>query len=127
MFKRNWYLFTPLILIVVPALVLAFYMGSYGYEFGEAREALQHFVQSSTRYSQGYSDTKFGSIRPGMDGRRVFEVVGLPFERHDNDAQWIYSLPKGTTPYYHERIILFDRDKNNVPHVKAVVKRFHTP
>ena len=127
MFKKNWYLFTPFILVAIPALIWGYYVAGYGYTPKEALDGLQHFMQSSTRYSQGYADEKFNSIRPGMDGRQVFERVGVPFERHHDDAEWIYSLPKGLTPYYHERKVVFVRDKNEVLRVKALVKEFHTP
>jgi hypothetical protein len=127
MLKKNWYLFTPLILVIVPALIWGYYVTSYGYKPAEALEALKFFMKSSTRYAQKYSGEKFDRIRPNQDGRQVFELVGVPFERHNNDAEWIYSLPNGTTQYYHERKVLFSRDANNVPRVKAVVKEFHTP
>lgn len=127
MFKKNWYLFTPLILVAIPALIWAYYVGSYGYTPAEALEASRHFLQSSTRYAQGFSQDKFSRIKAGSDGRMVFEAVGVPFERHDDDAVWIYALPKGSTPYYHERKVLFARDKNQIMRVRALVKGFHTP
>lgn len=125
MLRKNWYLFTPLAIVGLPSLILAYYILSFGYPVGEAVEATSHFLQSSTRYAMKYSDNHFSRIKPGMDGRQVFEWVGVPFERRNNDEEWLYSLPNGLTKYYHERKILFARDKNNVPRVKEVVRAFH--
>lgn len=125
MLKKNWYLFTPLLLAGIPALLLAYYILAFGYPVGEAVEAVSHFLQSSTRYSLKYDDNRFSRIKPGMGGRQVFELVGVPFERGVNEAEWLYALPQGTTKYYHERKVIFVRDKNNVPLVKETVKAFH--
>jgi hypothetical protein len=125
MLRKNWYLFTPLAFVGLPSLILAYYILSFGYPVSEAVEATSHFLQSSTRYAMKYSDNHFSRIKPGMDGRQVFEWVGVPFERRNNDEEWLYSLPNGLTKYYHERKILFTRDKNNVPRVKEVVRAFH--
>jgi hypothetical protein len=116
MLKKNWYLFTPLLLAGIPALLLFYYILSFGYPVNEAVEAVSHFLQSSTRYSMKYDDHRFSRVRPGMGGRDVFELIGVPFERRNNDEEWLYALPQGTTRYYH---------KNNVPLVKETVKAFH--
>jgi hypothetical protein len=126
MLKKNWYLFTPLAIVGLPALILAYYIVGFGYPVNEAIEATTHFLQSQTRYAMKYSDTNFARIQPGMRGDQVFQLVGVPFERLNNDAEWIYALPQGNTKYYHERKVLFDRDKNQVPHVKETVRGFHS-
>lgn len=125
MLKKNWYLFTPLAIVGLPAFLLSFYILSYGYPVNEAVEAVSHFLKSSTRYSMKYSADHFSRIRPGMDGKQVFDYLGVPFERRNNDAEWLYSLPQGSAKSYHERKIIFERDAKNVPHVKEVVKAFH--
>lgn len=125
MFKRNWYLFTPLLLVAMPAVLLGYYVLAYGYPVNEAVEATSHFLQSNTRYAMKYSDVNFGRIRPGMDGRQVFEAVGVPFERRDNDTEWLYSLAQGTTKYYHERKVILAKDSKGIPRVKEVVYGFH--
>jgi len=125
MLKKNWYLFTPLAIIGIPAFLLAYYILAIGYPINEAVEAVSRFMQSSTRYSMKYSANHFSAVKPGMDGKQVFDLLGVPFERRDNDAQWLYSLPQGSAKCYHERKIIFDRDAKNVPHVKEVVKAFH--
>jgi len=125
MLRKNWYLFTPLAFVGLPALILAYYILSYGYPVSEAVEATSHFLQSSTRYAMKYSDRHFALVKPGMDGRQVFERVGVPFERRNNDTEWLYALPQGSTKYYHERKVIFTRDKNNIPKVSEVVRAFH--
>lgn len=125
MLKKNWYLFTPLALVGLPALILAYYILSFGYPVSEAIEATSHFLQSKTRYALKYSDRNFARIKPGLRGDQVFQLVGVPFERRDNDSEWLYALPQGTTNYYHERKVIFIRDKNNVPLVKETVRGFH--
>ncbi len=125
MLKKNWYLFTPLAIVGLPAFLLGFYILGYGYPVNEAVEAVSHFLKSGTRYSMKYSADHFSRIRPGMDGKQVFDYLGVPFERRNNDAEWLYSLPQGSAKSYHERKVIFERDTNNVPHVKEVVKAFH--
>ncbi len=125
MLRKNWYLFTPLAFVGLPALILAYYILSYGYPVSEAVKATSHFLQSSTRYAMKYSDRHFALVKPGMDGRQVFERVGVPFERRNNDTEWLYALPQGSTKYYHERKVIFTRDKNNIPKVSEVVRAFH--
>ncbi len=125
MLKKNWYLFTPLAILGLPALLLCYYIISFGYSPDEAVEAVRYFLKSNTRYALKYEDRHFSQIRPGMGGREVFERIGVPFERRNNDEEWLYSLPQGDTQYYHERKVIFTRDKNNVPLVKETVKGFH--
>lgn len=125
MLKKNWYLFTPLAILGLPALLLCYYVFSFGYPLNEAVESVSYFLKSGTRYAMKYEDRRFSRVRPGMGGREVFELIGVPFERRNNDEEWHYSLPQGSTPYYHERIVKFVRDKNNVPLVKETVKGFH--
>ena len=127
-FKKNWYLFTPLILVIIPAMIFGYYVSSYGYSPKEAMEALRYFLQSGTRYPHKFTERNLDLVRPGMDGRQVFELIDKPFERHDNDAIWIYSGPTNSaSPYYHERKVLFTRDAKNIPRVQKVVKEFHAP
>jgi hypothetical protein len=105
--------------------LLVFYVLGYGYPVNEAVEAVSHFLKSSTRYSMKYSADHFSRIRPGMDSKQVFDYLGVPFERRNNDAEWLYSLPQGSAKAYHERKVIFERDAKNVPRVKEVVKAFH--
>lgn len=127
MFKKNWYLFTPLVIIVIPAALMFYYMSSFGYPPQEAWKAVKHFVQSNTRYPLGYSELKFDRITPGMDGGQVRNMLCQPSERHDKDTKWVFSLAQGSTKYYHERIIYMQQDKQGVLRVKETVKRFHEP
>ncbi len=125
MLKKNWYMFTPLLLIGLPAFILAYYILAFGYPLNEAIEATSHFLQSKTRYSMKYSDSHFARIKPGMDGRQVFEWLGVPFERRNNDTEWLFSLPQGSTKYYHERKVILGKDKSGIPRVTEVVRAFH--
>jgi hypothetical protein len=125
MFRKNWYLFTPLAIIGMPALILGYYILSYGYPVNEAVEATRHFLQSGTRYAMKYTDRHFALVKPGMGGQEVFQHLGVPFERRNNDTEWLYALPKGLTQFYHERKIIFAKDAKGIPRVKEVIRAFH--
>lgn len=128
MFKKNWYLFTPLILVIIPAAIYVYYISGVGYEGGDAIKATQYFLVSGTRYPLNYDERNFMRLQPGMDGRQVFEMMRQqPFERHDGDTRWIYSLPKSGTRAYHERIVVMERDPKSLLRVKEVIRRFHAP
>lgn len=126
-FKRHWYYFAPAVLLLVPTLMILFYSAKFGYSLSESWEAVRHFGTSATRYGQQFSDRQFDRISPGLDGRQVFELVGVPLEGQDR-LDWHYSFPQSGAQCYHERVVLFERNpKTNVPHVKGVIKRFHGP
>lgn len=128
MFKKNWYLFLPLLLIAIPGLLFGYYSTSYGYPPKEAWNATRYFLQSGTRYTQKYNELNFKRLKPGMDGRMVYQIMQMqPFERHDDDARWVYSLAKPGYTAYHERVVLMARDKDNVPRVKGFVRGFKIP
>lgn len=128
MLKRNWYFIFPLLLIGLPVLLTGWYSLNYGYDFANAWEAVRHFGSSGTRYTQNYSESNFDKIRPGVDARTVYQIMGMqPFERRNNDTEWYYSFAQGDAKYYHERVVIFERDKLDIPRVKAVVKKFHQP
>ena len=86
-FKRNWYFFTPLIIIAIPMLMAVNAMVNWGYKFDESMKALMHFGSTDTRYSIGFSEDHFRRIRPGMDGKTVYKIVKNPFERQANDSR----------------------------------------
>jgi hypothetical protein len=126
--KKNWYLLTPVAIVVVPMLMIAYCMVSYGYELPEAMKAVRHFGVTSTRYGQGFSERKFKMVRVGMDGNAVFNTLKVPMERNvPEDTEWRYSLPASGARYYHERTLIMAQDKNGVPRVKQRISRFHTP
>lgn len=128
MLKKNWYLLLPLLLIAVPGLLFGYYSLSHGYKPADAWNATRYFLQSGTRYTQNYSETNFARLRPGMDGRTVYEVMRMqPFERHDSDSRWLYSLAKPGATAYHERVVVLERDKDNVPRVKTLLRGFKVP
>lgn len=126
-FKRNWYFFTPLFIIAIPMLMAVNSMVSWGYSFPESMNALMHFGSTDTRYSIGFTEDHFRRVRPGMDGKTVYNIVKNPFERQADDTRWLYALPQGAAKYYHERTLIFDKDAQGIPRVKQVISRFHTP
>ncbi|HRH98017.1 MAG TPA: hypothetical protein PLB55_18895 [Prosthecobacter sp.] len=126
--KKNWYLFTPAAILLIPALMMLFCTVNYGYGFSESMKAVLHFGSTSTRYSLGFSERKFKAVRVGMDGRAVYNTIKNPMERNmPEDTEWRYSLPGSGTEYYHERTIILEKDANGVPRVKQRISRFHTP
>ncbi|HCN29813.1 MAG TPA: hypothetical protein DIT64_13925 [Verrucomicrobiales bacterium] len=128
MLKKNWYLLLPLLLVALPGLLFGYYTLSYGYGPKDAWNATRYFLQSGTRYTQKYEEYNFSRLRNGTDGRGVYQIMKMqPFERHDNDSRWIYSLPKPGSTAYHERVVLLQRDKDNVPRVKGLVRGFKIP
>lgn len=93
-FKKNWYLLTPATILLVPALIALFCMVNYGYSFSESMKYISHIGSTGTRYSQEFSERKFKMLRPGMDGRSVYNVIRNPMERNmPEDTEWRYSLP----------------------------------
>lgn len=126
--KKNWYLLTPALILLIPVLMVLFCTVNYGYSLSESMKAVRYFGSTNTRYAQGFSERKFKMVRLGMDGRSVYNTIKNPMERNiPEDNEWRYSLPGAGTGYYHERTIILEQDKNGVPRVKQKVSRFHTP
>lgn len=125
--KKNWYLVVPAVLIMLP-LVMTFYISTtYGYTMGQAWEVFKTSTQQETKFQKlKFTESKFKSIRPGMSGREVFELLGVPLERHLDDTLWHYSLPLhgSQTQYYHERTIVMQPGTGKVA---SVINRYHTP
>jgi hypothetical protein len=125
--QRNWYFFTPIVIIIIPLLMATNSMVNWGYGFNESMNALMHFGSTDTRYSIGFSELGFKTIKTGMDGRTVYSLIKNPFEGPATDTPWKFSLPQGDAKYYHERTVIFEKDAQGVPRVKRIVSRFHTP
>lgn len=126
--KKNWYLLTPALILLIPALMVLFYTVNYGYSPAEALKAVRHFGSTSTRQSIEFSERKFKMLRVGMDGRSVYATIKNPMERNvPEDTEWRYTLPGSGAEYYHERTIILEKDKNGIPRVKERISRFHTP
>jgi len=126
--KKNWYFFTPAVIIIIPALMVVFCTVKYGYSVPDSINAVFHIGSTGTRYSMGFSERNFSLVRPGMDGRTVYSTIRNPMEGNDPSADvanWRYSLPASGAGYYHERTIVFVKDKNGVPRVKQRISRFH--
>lgn len=121
--KKNWYFAIPAAFIALPLIMILYISLSYGYSLNEATQCFMAFGKENTKFqSLKYSEGNFDRVKPGMRGSDVFELLGIPLERHDNDTQWLYALPVGGTAYYHERTINMSGGK-----VTSVVKRFHSP
>lgn len=125
-FQRNWYYFTPAVIVAIPLLMGVVSMANWGYSFKESMSALMHFGSTDTRYAIKFTEDRFRQVRPGMRGDQVFNAVGVPFEGQGG-LEWKYSLPENKATYFHERTVIFERDAQNVPKVKSVIRRFHTP
>jgi hypothetical protein len=126
--KKNWYLLTPTAILLIPALMVLFCTINYGYSISESMKAVRQFGSTSTRYAQGFTERKFKMVRLGMDGRSVYNTIKNPMERNmPEDTEWRYSLPGIGAEYYHERIIILEKDKNGIPRVKQKISRFHSP
>lgn len=120
---KKWYFIVPIALLCTPLLMTFYISASYGYNFDESLQVLQAIGKSETKFQPlKFSESRFRQIEPGMNGRDVFEKIGVPLERHDNDSRWAYSLPVGGAQYYHERTIVLDKGK-----VTSVICRFHKP
>lgn len=124
--KKNWYFFTPAVLLIIPALMVVFCTVNYGYTIPDSINAVLHFGSTSTRYSIGFTERKFKSVRVGMDGRSIFNTLRTPMERNmPEDTEWRYSLPGSGAGYYHERTLILEKDKNGIPRVKKSISRLH--
>lgn len=126
--KKNWYLLTPAAIVLIPALMVLFCKVNYGYDFSESMKAVRYFGSTGTRYGQGFSERNFKLVKPGMNPQAVHGLLKVPMERNmPEDTEWRYSLPASGTNYYHERVLIFERDKSGMPRVKQRISRFHTP
>lgn len=125
--KKNWYFFTPAVIIIIPALMVVFCTVNYGYSVPDSINAVFHVGSTSTRYAMGFSERKFKSVQIGMDGRTVFNTIKNPMEGNDpgaDVASWRYSLPASGAGYYHERTVVLAKDKSGVSRVKQLISRF---
>jgi hypothetical protein len=120
--KKRYFLI-PVALLCAPLLMTLYISANYGYDFKESWEVLKAVGKSDTKFQAlKFEERNFRKITPGMTGRDVFELVGLPLERHNNDAKWSYSVPVSGAEYYHERTVLMDKGV-----VTQVICRFHKP
>ncbi len=128
-FKRNWYYFAPAVLLLIPVLIMFYYVMSFGYSFGESWNAMTHMSSSATRYPVHYKDRNFDKVKLGDDGRSVYQKIGIqPFEGHVGGRKdWRYTLPQSGADCYHERALIMEPDKDGVPRVANIIKRFHLP
>jgi hypothetical protein len=121
---KRWYLAIPLLLLCFPLLMVLYISISYSYSLSESWLYLQNMDKSTTKFRVGaYSEGRFKKIQPGMMGRDVFELVGMPLERNmPEDTRWSYAVPVSGSTYFHERVVVLEKGK-----VASIIKRFHTP
>lgn len=125
--KKRWYYFAPAVLLLIPLLLVLVFSMRFGYSMSESWLAVQHMGQSATRYPIRYEERNFEKLKPGMDGRTVYQTMSIqPFEGQSG-LEWKYSLPLEHSPYFHERLVIMEKDGKGVPRVTQVIKRFHTP
>lgn len=125
--KKRWYYFAPAVLVLIPLVLTLVFSMKFGYSMGDSWLAVQHMGQSGTRYPVKFEERNFDKIKPGMDGRTVYQTMSIqPLEGAGGD-EWKYSLPQDHAPYFHERLIIMQRGADGVPRVKQVIKRFHLP
>jgi LysM repeat protein len=122
-FQRNWYFFTPLIVLSIPLLMGIYSMLTWGYGFSESMTAMMKFASTDTRYATGFSESQFARIVPGLDGRTVYQLIKNPFEGGLSDPVWKYTLPQTEIDCYHERTLHFEKDNNGIPRVKKIIHR----
>ena len=61
--KKNWYLLTPALIIIIPLLMMLYCNLIYGYSMTESATVVRHFGSTSTRYGQGFSEGKFKLVK----------------------------------------------------------------
>lgn len=73
--------------------------------------AMRGYVWDSTRYSPGYSETRFNSVAPGATKEEVRARLGLPIcVRTHSGAEWWYYSRKG--PYgWRMRAVVFQGNR----------------
>jgi hypothetical protein len=121
--RRRWYYLIPAFLLGSPLVMLAYVSMSYGYSASDSWTYLQNMDKAGTKFQRSkFSEMKFKRIKPGMMGRDVFEMIGMPLERHDEDTRWLYSAPVGGAPYFHERTLILKKGQ-----VQEVINRLHKP
>ena len=54
--KKNWYLLTPALIVLIPGLIMIYCSVIYGYSMEESGQVVLHIGSTSTRYGQGFSE-----------------------------------------------------------------------
>jgi hypothetical protein len=122
--KKYWFVILPISLLCLPLIMVGYTKMTYGYSWAESTEVLRAIGKNNTKFQETkYEERKFRRIEPGMNGRDVFELVGVPLERNmPDDTVWRYSVNVGGTGYFHERTLKMERGI-----VKEVIIRFSQP
>ena len=70
------------------------------------------FNTDDSKYSEGYSNSKFLKIENGMSMKQVLNIIGEPIRADKSDSEYIcfwYSMSLNST-HYRRRNIIFDKD-----------------
>jgi hypothetical protein len=123
--KKNWYFVVPAVLILAPLLITGYISLKYDYSMADAWMVFKTSGQAKTKFqSIKFSESAFKKVTPGMNGRQVFELLGTPLERHDDDTRWKYALPVSGATHYHERTVVMEAGTGKVA---GIINRYHTP
>lgn len=122
--KKYWFVILPISLICLPLIMVGYTMMAYGYSWADSLEVVKATGKNNTKFQETkYVERNFRKIEPGMNGRDVFELVGVPLERNmPDDTVWRYSVNVGGTGYFHERTLKMERGI-----VKDVIVKFSQP
>jgi hypothetical protein len=121
--KKYWFVALPVFLLCLPLIMVVYTMSSYGYSWEESVEVVRATGKNNTKFQETrYEERNFKKIEPGDTGRTVFELLGVPLERLNDDTLWRYTTNVGSTGYFHERALVM---KKGV--VQEVLNRFARP
>jgi hypothetical protein len=121
--KKYWFVALPVFLLCLPLIMVVYTMSSYGYSWEESVEVVRATGKNNTKFQETrYEERNFKKIEPGDTGRTVFELLGVPLERLNDDTLWRYTTNVGSTGYFHERALVM---KKGV--VQEVINRFARP
>ena len=121
---RNWLVLTPILIALIPLVMMAGFMGKYGYGPGEAWAATMRIPVARTEYAKRFSEDELRKVREEMDDHTVVELIGIPLERRKKDTVWHYSLPRDGAEWYHTRQVFFKRDPLGILRVTGVHSGF---
>jgi hypothetical protein len=126
MLKKYWFVLLPVFLLCLPLVMVGVTMSKYGYSWSEAVEVVKATGKNNTKFQETkYTERSFRKVEKGMNGREVFELLGVPLERGGkDDTVWRYSVNVGGTGYFHECTLIM---KPYGAAVEEVVCRFSQP
>ncbi len=123
--KKYWYVVLAVLMMLTPVVMVGYISIAYRYSVADAWVAFKTMGEENTKFQHlKFTEANFAKITPGMRGSEVFELLGLPLERQQEDTIWRYSVPVDGAKYYHERVIRMEKGTGKVAEVLA---QYHTP